>query len=121
LGYGGTLTFLLRLRVGPFRLEDALTLEEWEEAIREGKGDSLLLPVQSGLSHLPRIWVASEAARKLSHGQWIRLHEARTSQPPPGGPLRLELPDGRLVAIAEVRGNTLRPLRVFVRPEEFST
>lgn len=118
LGCGGTLAFLLRLRVGPFRLEEAHTLEEWQEAVRDGRAASLVQPLQVGLAHLPRVRVSWEAVRRAVQGQWIRLQEVRSLRPPPGGWFRLETPQGALVALAELRGDVLVPRRVLMSQEE---
>jgi tRNA pseudouridine55 synthase len=47
LGCGGTMSSLKRTRVGSFTLSDALSLDEVERAVRDGRTDSLLRPIDS--------------------------------------------------------------------------
>jgi tRNA U55 pseudouridine synthase TruB len=68
------MSFLLRLSVGQFRLEDSTTLEE----IRIGKDsgnplDDRIQPKEAALDGLPRIAVSEEQAVKIRHGQPLWL------------------------------------------------
>lgn len=115
LGTGAHLAELRRVASGPFTVEDAHTLEELEQAAREGRLADLLLPPDAGLLDLPAISVTLEEARRLVHGQ-------RVAGPPPSQPDRPArvLLDGRLIAIAEFdpeRGQW-QPRKVLVSPRE---
>lgn len=68
LGVGAHLTGLERLGVGPFRLEQAVTLERIEAMIRSGAIDELLTPVDTVLAHLPLVVVDAAAAERIGHG-----------------------------------------------------
>ncbi len=63
------MTFLVRRRVGDFRLEDALSLEE----LAQQKGKALLAPA-SLLSHLARYDLAPSRERAFCNG--LRTHDA---------------------------------------------
>lgn len=86
LGVGGTMAFLLRLEVGPFALEDSVTLEEIgalcgaegasDEARRDAEGaaiQSIIRPKELALWHMPYIRATAEEAMKLRQGQaqWL--------------------------------------------------
>jgi len=68
LGVGAHLARLERLRVGPFSLEQAVTLERIEAAIRSGAIDELLTPVDAVLAHLPLVIVDDATAERVGHG-----------------------------------------------------
>jgi tRNA pseudouridine55 synthase len=71
LGGAAYLSFLVRTRVGPFAIADAVTFEELAAAIeREGWG-SALLPMDLPLQDLPEIVVDAEGAARLRHGNAI--------------------------------------------------
>lgn len=63
LGIPAVMTFLVRTRVGDFRLADALTLEELAE-----KGAAALLPPAQMLSHLPRYDLRPDRAKAFCNG-----------------------------------------------------
>lgn len=70
LGCGAATEALVRTRVGPFRLEDALP---WAE-VRAGEPDRLrarLLPPDRAVGHLPAVSVTPEGARRLANGQGL--------------------------------------------------
>lgn len=96
LGCGGHLVGLDRLQVGPYHLDDAISLETLEE-LGEEERDARLLPADNLAFDLPRIDLDLEAAWQISHGQAIwraGLHV--------GELLRLYAPDGRFLGVAEV-------------------
>jgi tRNA pseudouridine55 synthase len=68
LGVGAHLARLERLRVGPFALEQAVTLERIDAAIRSGAVEELLEPVDAVLAHLPAVVVDDATAGRLCHG-----------------------------------------------------
>jgi tRNA pseudouridine55 synthase len=112
LGCGGHLAALRRVAVGPFRVEDALTLEAMEEMARE-ELSSRIIPLRDCLPGCKILEVGPEDAARLSHGRTL---------PWPGNYLvtgeRVRvLAGGDLLAVAEVRGEPdrleLAPVRVF--------
>jgi tRNA pseudouridine55 synthase len=68
LGCGAIMQNLVRLRVGNFRVEEALTLEQLEEAFQSGSGEKILLPADYALSSFPAIIVNHEQQCSLVHG-----------------------------------------------------
>lgn len=94
LGVGAHLADLRRMAVGPFRGEEAVSLEALQEAAVQGNWRRFLLPVEKGLARLPSATVSAEIARRITFGQAVPL------------PIEVEAPlccaydgAGRLIAI----------------------
>jgi tRNA pseudouridine55 synthase len=107
LGTGGVLWDLCRTRSGPFKLEDAISLD----ALDEG-GDTNLIPM-SEATGLPSYEVDARTADRVAHGIQLGRHEVR------GAPARgtLQLVRGeRLVALLEAEPGIpeLKTVRVFL-------
>ncbi len=96
LGCGAHLEALVRMAVGPFRLEQAIGLEELEHLDPQTR-DGRLLPVDALLMGLPRLDLDTESAWQLGHGQAIWRAGLRV-----GDRLRAYGPDGRLIGLVEV-------------------
>ncbi|NLW07384.1 MAG: tRNA pseudouridine(55) synthase TruB [Clostridia bacterium] len=117
LGYGATLAFLIRSRVGNFKLEEAWTMEEIEASIDRGDRQ-FLLPLAAGLSHLPLINLTPKVVKPVVNGAAVKLAElAPTAAIKMGSVFRLEI-DGKLVAVARVVTGAggerlLQPQKVF--------
>jgi len=117
LGCGGHLTALRRLAAGPFRVEDALTLEALGQMTLEERRKRLI-PLPNCLPGLPAVVVGEGEARRLRQGQAI-LGLINGFQP--GQRVRV-LAGPELVAVAQVRHAAgqlaLTPLRVFHGSEQ---
>jgi len=112
LGCYAHLVALRRLSVGPWRVEDALPLEELEE--RPEEAAQRLIGLRGALGHLPELEVEPAQARRIRLG----VPAAAELEAPQGlaGALRLTAA-GELVAVLEAQGaegsRQLRTLRVF--------
>ena len=107
LSCGGHLEALSRIRIGPFRLNDAVP---WA-TIRDGDAALLLarlLPSDRAVQHLPAVRVAEDAARRLTHGQRLARGLVASES---CGPCRLYLGDVFL-GIGEASADGLRALRL---------
>ena len=71
LGCGANMISLVRLRVGPFGIEEALTLEQLQEAFLQGRGQDCLYPIDFVLSSFNAIVVNHEQQCSLIHGMPI--------------------------------------------------
>lgn len=71
LGCGGHMSFLLRTRTGPYRLEDASTLEVLEQAAADGSIGQFLMPVDTAFSGLRAGTVDAAIATRLLNGQTV--------------------------------------------------
>jgi tRNA pseudouridine55 synthase len=107
LGCGGYVETLRRTRVGPFRVEDALSLVA-DAATARAK----VLPMSAALGDLPRVTIADAQAARLRQGQAVPADEATA---PDGSALGLFDPAGGLVAVARFdrTHRLLRPAKVF--------
>jgi len=123
LGVGGHLGVLVRTRAGVFVLEEALTLEEFEELIAAGDCERAFHSPSALLSHLPKVVVEPRYARVLAHGQPLSARQVASPLPVKYGQLvRIEIPSGRLVALGRAAptegGLGLAPAKVFITQEE---
>lgn len=98
---------LRRTRIGAFRVEDAVTLDEGLDPGRPGAGR---IPPARAVGHLPVVRVGPEAAVRLAHGQAVESGGAGEQE----GTVAVVL-DDVLVAVAERDGSRIRPRKVFVR------
>lgn len=107
LGPGGALATLVRTRVGPYRLEDAVA---WE-TVREARDGSALwpglLPPDSALGVMQEARLSSLAARAFVNGQSVTHGGA-------AGPVRVYGPDGAFLGIGARRGELVKPERLLL-------
>ena len=102
------LAWLRRLRVGPFPLEEARTLDEIAES-----PDKVLLPLTEAVRHLPRVDVDAETARGVGHGAVFPATAlAAGLGQDDSGPFAVVGPDGRLIALYQKGRAAARPLVV---------
>ena len=76
LGCGGHLSELRRLRTGPFCADDAAPLEAVKTSLENDAWESLLLPPDFAVLHLPAVQMDSWEARQVTHGQAVPLSPA---------------------------------------------
>jgi tRNA pseudouridine55 synthase len=102
LGVGGHLTRLRRTRVGPYREQDARTLDQLSAEL------TVLPLAQAAAAAFPRLDLTAEQATRLAHG-------GRLPAPGPvGGTTAAFGPDGSLIALVTGEAEAWRPLAVFV-------
>ncbi len=97
LGCGAHLKDLVRLRYGPFRLEDALPLPQIEAAFLEGREGELLHPLDSVLAGWGSVTLDGEGEQRVTRG--LSLHLSQGTGGHPGEYLRAYAPDGRFLAV----------------------
>jgi tRNA pseudouridine55 synthase len=116
VGSGAYLGALVRTASGPFRLEDAVALEEVRVTAASGGVAlaSLLRPIDAGLDDLPEVTVAADEVAAIARGQFVRLPAGLADGD--DRPIRVRADDGRLIAIAVRRGDRLMPDKVLVDP-----
>lgn len=98
LGCGAHLIGLVRMASGEFRLEDAVTLEQFTQAVRRDHWLDMLHPIDAALARFPALQLDEDAARRLCAGQGVPV-------PAGAGELGEELaraygPDGTFLALA---------------------
>lgn len=110
LGCGAHMSNLLRVRSGPFKIQDSWTLEEIEEAARESSY-SFLLPLTAGID-LPRVILSPTRANAFRHG--LPTKRELVATPIEGNePYVQVIEDGKLIGIGVWRGEGLFPHKVF--------
>ena len=97
LGTVGHLTRLVRTRVGPFCLADAVALDALADGVEHA-----LLPPDAGLSDFPEYRATPAEAQRLLQGQALAIDGLHAD------PVRVYDPSGRLMCIATADGNLLR-------------
>ncbi len=117
LGCGAHLSALCRTRVGPFSVEDTVTVEELERGFEDGTWTERVMPMDCGLIHLPAITLHIEDEKDVRHGQAVRIDEERLTAVvvAPGVECRAYAEDGSLVGIMVFDGESgmWRPRKVF--------
>ena len=106
LGTVGHVTYLRRIKAGPFRQEQAISLDMLEEI---GKGAPLedhLLPLEAGLDGIPALSLDPESAQAARQGRVI------SGLPQPDGLHYAKLGDVP-VALMEISDGTARVVRGF--------
>jgi tRNA pseudouridine55 synthase len=120
LGCGAHLEELRRLRVGPFSVEQALSLEQVEMIARAGRLGEAIWDPSRALSHLPVLRLGTDGAARVRHGMTVSALEIAGEVPDvlPGRPCRLLDPRGELLGVGvAVEGlSQFRPLVVLASP-----
>jgi len=107
----GHLSRLIRVRVGKFTLEDAISLENLHEIRHKEEWWHVLLPPSAVLDDIPAVTLVASDALKIQRGQAVSVDY----QDQAAVTLWAE---GRLVAIAFVKAGWAYPKRVFHLTEE---
>jgi len=68
LGTCAAMSALCRVRNGPFRIEDALSLDQVEDAVLNGRLSDVMLPLDSVFSHLPRVDADGRGTARVRNG-----------------------------------------------------
>ncbi|AIM17712.1 MULTISPECIES: tRNA pseudouridine(55) synthase TruB [Neobacillus] len=112
LGYPAHMSWLKRTQSASYRLEDCLTFEEIENKMEEGRLDEILKPLESALSHLPKMRINDKVAEKVKNGALLKEPPYLKSI---NGPIIAETADGLALAIYEKHPNKpglLKPVKV---------
>ena len=113
LGCLGHVVALRRLRVGPFRIEDAISLEALEQLITDDALPQALLAVGAALGDLPSLSLTQPQVDRLRAGQTIRVAPGLLVGEPEADATVRAMAAGRMVALARLHGSELSPVRVF--------
>ncbi len=116
LGCHGHVAALRRLAVGPFTLEEAITLEALERIVADETLPQVLIPVATALVGIPALAVTEPQALRMRSGQPVRVPPALWPEGVDEGATVRVMRGGELVALARLEDSLLRPLRVF-RPK----
>lgn len=116
LGAGGHLTALRRTRVGPYRLQEARTLEQLQQELDGGAALGVLPLHEAAAAAFARWDVDAEQARLIGNGAQLRMpaQEFAPGEQESGTPVAVFGPDGRFVALVEEHRGRAKSLAVFV-------
>ncbi|HEX2711820.1 MAG TPA: tRNA pseudouridine(55) synthase TruB [Candidatus Acidoferrales bacterium] len=111
LGCGAHLAEIVRTAVGEFTIDQAMKLEELEQAAKSGRLGEWILPLERLLPDLPRVTVLPLVERRVRHGTRFNVQLAQIQ------PGRVPVAQG---APSELNSGEWRParLRVFNHQEK---
>ncbi len=106
LGCGGTMAALRRTRVAGFTLDQAVTLDQVQEAADRGEAEGLLSPVDGCFAGLPALTLTAPQAKCLRNGLAFTYGGAE-------GRFRVYGPEGEFLALARVEEGKLSAIKSF--------
>ncbi len=110
LGTRGHVTYLRRTKAGPFREEQAISLDKLNEIANGASLQDLLLPIEAGLDDIPALSLDPEQAQAARQGRVISgMPQADGLYFAKSGPVP--------VALVEIEGGAMRIVRGFNLPD----
>ncbi|KLU64774.1 tRNA pseudouridine synthase B [Desulfosporosinus acididurans] len=109
LGCGAYMSYLLRIRSGPFEIQDSWTLEEIDETVQTSLAP-FLLPLTAGID-LPKVYLSAARANAFRNGLSTKRELVRTSEPISNSQVQV-LEGELLIGIGVWRENSLFPYKV---------
>ena len=110
LGTLGHVTYLRRIKAGPFHEEQAISLDSAEEIAKGAPIENLLLPLEAGLDDIPVLTLEPDSAQAVRQGRVLSdlphsdgLHLARLGNTP--------------VALMEIEAGSAKVVRGFNLPD----
>ena len=105
LGFGAAVEQLSRLRVGPFRLDDAVTWGQLDD-LSPAELRAHIAPPAAALADWPEIVLEGRLAEAFRHGQAVEGAAAAS------GFARVHEADGTLIGVGAVDHARVRPIRI---------
>ncbi len=111
----GHITALRREAVGYFTLENAISLELLENMGNSAALEDVLMPLQAPLDDIPALPVNDMEVSKLKNGQSLSFISKGDfgRLPEPSNDPVLAMNGDRAIALVEITGPTIKPVRVF--------
>jgi tRNA pseudouridine55 synthase len=110
LGVGAHLASLRRTTVGEFDIAQAVTLEQFDAALREGRAAQAIVHPRTILPDMPCVTATEENVSKIRHGHAVNLPETSRARL-----IKVFAGQCDLIAIASrVAGTLFQPKVVFV-------
>jgi tRNA pseudouridine55 synthase len=110
LGTVGHVTYLRRTKAGPFRQEQAISLDNLEEAAKRANLEHFLLPLEAGLDDIPALHLDQTSAQAVRQGRVL-------SDMPQSSGLYLAKLGKVPVALMEITDGTATVVRGFNLPD----
>jgi tRNA pseudouridine55 synthase len=123
LGCGAAMGELRRTKIGPFRVEEALTLDALERLAAEDRLPEVLQPPAAAVAHLPAVTVGAAERGRLLHGMAVTARSERTTAADrslltvPPSLVRVLDEVGDLIAMGRWRDGRVAPVKVLVGAE----
>lgn len=120
LGTEGYISALKRTQVGPFRLENAISLDFLEKLDDKDHLENVLLPLETVLDDIPALSLNTEEAARLNQGNALsfiarpdfqRLIDAGINTE--NGDIAAAFYQGKLIGMVSVTGPRIQPDRIF--------
>ncbi|MEN8859512.1 tRNA pseudouridine(55) synthase TruB [Qipengyuania flava] len=115
LGTVGHVTYLRRIKAGPFLEEQAISLDKLEEIAKGAPIENLLLPLEAGLDDIPVLPLDPDSAQAVRQGRV--LSELPPVQAEWADGLHLATLHDVPVALMELSGGTAKVVRGFNIPD----
>jgi tRNA pseudouridine55 synthase len=112
LGFPAHMSYLQRIQSASFTLEDCLTFEEIERHMEAGTISNVLRPLETALSHLPKLHINDKVAEKVKNGALLQTPDHLKTI---NGPIIAETDDGTALAIYakhQSKPDILKPVKV---------
>ena len=120
LGCGGTMQSLRRTKVGPFTIDQALTLDRIQALRDEDRLLTILRPVDSVFADCPAMHVTTEGLKLLENGNVLSPHQLEENILYPAGEwVRIYRPDQSFAGIYTYVPNQqkYKPVKMFLERE----
>jgi tRNA pseudouridine55 synthase len=118
LGYPAHMSSLKRIQSASFKLEDCLTFEDIEKLMESGSIASVLRPLETALSHLPKYVINDKVAEKVKNGALLPIPDSLKNS---NGPIIAETTEGVALAIYAKhpsKPDLLKPVKVLRNDQE---
>ena len=114
LGCGAVMTHLVRTRVGPFGIGDAMTIGQVQERLAEQDIHDLLIPVDQVFTERPAVTVSCSCEKLAYNGNKIPVNGFEADALP-AEDFRLYDSRGRFIGLfrTEENGQAVRPVKMF--------
>lgn len=122
LGCFGYISALERAAVGPFTLENAISLDIFQQNDDKPSPEQVLLPLQTALDDIPVLALREQEAARLKNGNGLvflskpdldRMDQAGIEWGNKTIVTALTTYDKKAIALVEVEGPELHPIRIF--------
>lgn len=112
LGCGGCMSSLKRTRAGRFQIEDALSLEELQQAKERGEHQQYVKPVDFLFSHLPSVTVDEKGEKRCKCGTDVSMRDL------PDGEYRVYSRQGEFLMLGRGEDGVLKTVKSFFEVNE---
>jgi tRNA pseudouridine55 synthase len=115
LGTVGHVSALRRIAVGPFHEKDAISLDKLMALGHSAPLSQFLLPVETALDDIPALALTEAEGSSLRQGRSVPALPVMTRSAPAAysqGDIVCAMAGGKPVALAQIKGAEIRPLRV---------